>query len=457
TSTFTDPALASDDYTATIHWGDDTTTGGTIDFDTDTGIGTVVATHRYSLDGIYHITITVSDDDGGISASESARALVGTFTNNAPVISDQTFSIAENSAVGTEVGTVVAADEGAVTFELIDPNATPAPGASAEPAEFAIDPDTGVITVRDDLLDAETNATYELTAIVTDFFDESSEAMITINIANVNEFAPVLTLNEYFFEIDENTANGTVIDTAEATDEDFGDNVSFSLNTGSPFAIDATTGVLTVADTTRLDFETTPVFTLDVTATDTGGRTDTRTVYIRLRDVDETAVTPEVVDLQIGNGSAQRSMIREITVTFNDIVTVTGDAFIILKDGTDTIVPTVALNNSLGYTVATLTFEGGDYSGGSLADGNYQLQVDAASITVGGQSMATDYVDSFHRYFGDVDGDRDVDARDFRGFRETYRKSAVDAAFDELFDFDNDGDVDARDFREFRARYRTSI
>ncbi|MEM6473579.1 MAG: cadherin domain-containing protein, partial [Planctomycetota bacterium] len=457
TSTFSDPALENDDYTVTIDWGDTTTSGGTLSFDALTGTWTVQGTHAYSSDGIYNISITVADDDGGISASESARALVGTFTNNAPVIADQTFSVAENSPVGTIVGTVVATDEAAVTFELVDPNAMPAPGASAEPAEFAIDPDTGVITVRDDLLDAETNATYEVTAIVTDFFGETSEATITINITNVNEFAPVLTLNEYFFEIDENTANGTVIDTAEATDDDFGDSVSFSLDTGMPFAIAADTGVITVADSSRLDFETTPVFTVDVTATDTGGKTDTRRIYIRLRDVDESIVTPEVVDLTIDDGTGQRSVVREITITFNEVVSIAPGAFTILKDGTEAITPTVSTDDSPGYTVATLTFEGSEFTGGSLADGNYQLTINSGLVTIDSTAMANDVTDEFFRFFGDHDGDRDVDLLDLNALRATYRRTDSQVGFDSAFDYDNDGDVDLLDLNIFRTNYRQRL
>ena len=36
------------------------------------------------------------------------------------------------------------------------------------------------------------------------------------------------------------------------------------------------TGEITVADSSQLDFETTPVFNLTVTVTDSGGLTDTR-------------------------------------------------------------------------------------------------------------------------------------------------------------------------------------
>ena len=58
---------------------------------------------------------------------------------------------------------------------------------------------------------------------------------------------------------------------------------------------------------------------------------------------------------------------------------------------------------------------------------------------------------TFHRLFGDADGDRDVDAVD---------QIALDAAFGQTdgpslasFDFDRDGDVDAADRAQFSRRF----
>ncbi|MCB1100250.1 MAG: hypothetical protein KDN22_32090, partial [Verrucomicrobiae bacterium] len=63
----------------------------------------------------------------------------------------------------------------------------------------------------------------------------------------------------------------------------------------------------------------------------------------------------------------------------------------------------------------------------------------------------------FHRYFGDSDGDRDVDFADTFAYQKTHFKIASDSGYDETFDWDLDGDIDALDLFQFRKRYLTKL
>ena len=61
--------------------------------------------------------------------------------------------------------------------------------------------------------------------------------------------------------MNENAANGTVVGTVAASDPDAGDTLSYAItggNTGGAFAINATTGQITVNNSAALDFETQP-------------------------------------------------------------------------------------------------------------------------------------------------------------------------------------------------------
>ena len=72
--------------------------------------------------------------------------------------------------------------------------------------------------------------------------------------------------------VDENSSSGTAVGTLVATDPD-GHSLSFSIlsgNSSGAFAIDSSTGAITVANTAAVNFEVTPVFTLAVEAMDDG-------------------------------------------------------------------------------------------------------------------------------------------------------------------------------------------
>jgi hypothetical protein len=69
--------------------------------------------------------------------------------------------------------------------------------------------------------------------------------------------------------------------------------------------------------------------------------------------------------------------------------------------------------------------------------------------------MAADSVTTFHRLFGDADGDRDVDATDKAAFLAAL--GHTDGASLATFDFNRDGQVNGTDQSQFNKRYGTHI
>lgn len=242
-------------------------------------------------------TFTVEVSDGELTASATITVelndLDESVTNEAPVIADQVFSINENSAVGTAVGTVLATDpEGApLTYTIVDTTAS-----------FAINSATGLITVMSAaLLDFETRPSFSVTVEVNDG-ELSALAVVTINLLDVDEVtntAPVIT--DQNFSIDENSANNTVVGTVDAEDPD-GNVLSFMItggNAAGAFGINETSGEILVADESLLDFETTPSFELTVEVSD-GELSASATITISLNDLDEGALsTDEGFDVRI--------------------------------------------------------------------------------------------------------------------------------------------------------------
>lgn len=113
--------------------------------------------------GYLGVRDVISPLDLAILSDTEVPLLIDVGPNTAPDISPQTFMVAEHSANGTTVGTVLATevDVGQTrTFAILSGNTSGA---------FSIDPTTGVISVADgSLLEFDTQATYVLSVEVTD-------------------------------------------------------------------------------------------------------------------------------------------------------------------------------------------------------------------------------------------------------------------------------------------------
>ena len=214
---------------------------------------------------------------------DNNTASVSLIIASSPEINDQTFAVDERIAPGTLVDTIVAShpENDSLTYSILSGNTNQA---------FALEGTTGKLTVNNsDPLDFETTPSFNLIVQVDDGSGGSAQANITINLNDVDEGGnPVI--DDQIFTMDENSSNGTVVGTVEASDPD-GDTLTFSLisgNANEAFALGASSGELTVNDSAQLDFETTPSFNIVVQVDDGNGGTEQANITISLIDVDET-------------------------------------------------------------------------------------------------------------------------------------------------------------------------
>ncbi len=166
-------------------------------------------------------------------------------------------------------------------------------------------------------------------------------------------------------------------------------------------------------------------------------------------------ISPTVTEVIIGDG-IQRSKLDQLVVHFSEAAfdQLTAGHLLLENLTTSDTIPagSMALAVEPITQTATWTFPG--LSGGRLPDGNYSATLLADGvIDPAGNPMATDYTFDFFSFFGDVDGDRDVDFADLFRFRSTYMKASADDGFDSRFDTDADGDVDFVDLFKFRKNY----
>jgi hypothetical protein len=158
---------------------------------------------------------------------------------------------------------------------------------------------------------------------------------------------------------------------------------------------------------------------------------------------------PRVASVLVDAGSAQRSVVRSLTVAFDQAVIVGGDAFEVVRVGGGVVPATVTALDPKTWRVSF---------GSSLADGRYTLRVKSTAVAnleaLDGDAdgiAGGDHLFQFHRLFGDADGNAKVDAADFLAFRLGF------ALNNPIFDYDGDGAVSPADFLQFRLRFLQAV
>jgi hypothetical protein len=201
--------------------------------------------------------------------------------NDAPTVTAATFTLPENSAVGTVVGSVQATDPDphtTLTYAIV---------AGNERGAFAIDGTTGQLTVADARpLNFETTPQFVVTVQATDDGSPalSGSATITVNLTNVNE-APVVDAAR--FRLWDNSSNGTRVGRVTAADPDADTRLTYAITAGNrngAFAIDPATGAVTVANRKALNATGAKSLRLTVQALDNGSPalSGTNTVIVDL-------------------------------------------------------------------------------------------------------------------------------------------------------------------------------
>jgi VCBS repeat-containing protein len=250
-------------------------------------------------------TYTMRDTDGVTSTTQVTITIQG--ANDTPFdIVGGGLNVDENATNGTLIGSVLGQDldsGDSFMYNLLD----------SAGGRFAID-NAGQITVANGLLlDRENHASHTITVQVVDASGATFSKNFGIAINDVDEFDVTLAADtdNTSNRVDENATTGTLVGiTSFATDDDATtNNVSYTLSddAGGRFAIDATTGVVTVADGSLLDYEANISHQITVRAISIDGSVSDTDFTIQLNDMDEFDVSP-ITDLaNVENGVAENS------------------------------------------------------------------------------------------------------------------------------------------------------
>ena len=159
----------------------------------------------------------------------------------------------------------------------------------------------------------------------------------------------------------------------------------------------------------------------------------------------------------------QRSMVNSIVYTFSEAVNLaTAGAFSIsVHSGQTGAVPTldwaaIAPGADGSSTQWAVSFSGAGVNGGSLADGVYDLTLNASSATsdhnpaVDSQARTTD---TFYRLFGDAQGTGKVNSADYTAFLSTYGLKSASPGYLACFADDGTAKIDSSDYNAFLNNY----
>jgi hypothetical protein len=234
-----------------------------------------IVTGTGGSDRLYVDNVQVSYDTGAANSAPTISSNGGSATASV--------TATENNATVTTV-TATDADAGqSLTYSI---------AGGADAAKFTINSTTGQLSFAstpnyEAPTDSGGNNVYDVTVQVSDGNGGTDTQAIAVTVANTNEGPTDLALSAT--TVAENATTGTVVGTVTGTDPDASDTKSYSLTdtAGGRFAINRTTGQLTVADGSLLNYESAASHTVTVQVTDSGGQSYSETFTINLTNVNE--------------------------------------------------------------------------------------------------------------------------------------------------------------------------
>ncbi|XP_070819236.1 protocadherin gamma-C5-like isoform X9 [Chaetodon trifascialis] len=192
---------------------------------------------------------------------------------------------------------------------------------------FSVDSKSGEIRVKGDV-DYEKATAYHITVQARDGGSPAMEGScnVIVDIIDVNDNAPEVTLTSLTSSIREDSAPETVVALISARDLDSGENgkVTLTVQQGLPFKLNSAFGMhYSVTTAGNLDRETVPEYTVVIKATDAGSPplSSQTTFVVKLSDVNDNAPTfsQPSYSVDIPENNAPSAPIAAVSATDPDL------------------------------------------------------------------------------------------------------------------------------------------
>ena len=234
----------------------------------------------HEIDATVDVAVT-STDSGGLATQSTFTIAVADVNEDPTDITLSSATVDENSAAGTVIGDLSAADPDAgdsFTFRL-----SPAGSTAFEVVGSQL------VVAAGAEIDFEAAGTHSVDIEVEDSGGNVFTKSFDIAVNDLNEAPTDITLSNA--SVDENSAAGVVVGDISVVDPDNSETFTFNIaDTDSPF--DVVNGQLVVVEDADLDFEEAPIETVVIEATDGGGNVFSKSFDITINDLDDTDPDP---------------------------------------------------------------------------------------------------------------------------------------------------------------------
>ncbi|XP_054647568.1 protocadherin alpha-10-like isoform X2 [Dunckerocampus dactyliophorus] len=317
------------------------------------------------------ITLTLTAIDGGTPAKSGTMTIVVNVldsNDNAPVFSQSLYkaTIYENIQIGTSIITINATDldsgqNGQVFYSFS------AGGRGKQTNMFFIDDKTGTVTTKKSLDFEETNA-FELRVQASDGGSSplTSHTKLLIEVLDVNDNAPEISVTSLLNTVKEDVTIGTAIAIVSVLDKDGGKNglVHSKINNHVPFKLESNykNSYSLVVDG-PLDRESVSMYNISITATDEGSPplSSTSVIHVHISDVNDNPphFSEPLINVYIKENSPPGAVIHRVTAVDDDIDQNGKARYSFVQSNTDSIPLTtmININSESGDLVSLQSFD----------------------------------------------------------------------------------------------------
>ncbi|XP_027133887.1 protocadherin alpha-8 isoform X10 [Larimichthys crocea] len=269
--------------------------------------------------------------DGGTPAKSGSMTIIVNVldtNDNSPAFSQTLYkaTVYENAKIGTSIITLNATDldagaNGKVSYSFSEV------GRGKQTDLFAIDEKTGTVTNKKNINFEENNA-FEIRVQASDGASSplTSHAKLLIEVLDVNDNAPEISVTSLLNTVKEDASIGTAIALVSVLDKDGGKNgmVNCKISNNVPFKLESNyKNYYSLVVDGPLDRESAPQYNVSITATDEGSPplSSTSVINVQVLDVNDNKplFTENIINVYVKENSPVGAVIKTVSAIDADV------------------------------------------------------------------------------------------------------------------------------------------